>query len=286
MISIIIPTFNSSRTLKNCLDSLVDQTFKNFEVILIDNYSTDRTKYIIEEYRAKLNINFFELKNNNIIAKSRNLGINKSSSEWIAFLDSDDTWRKDKLEKCLLFFKNKDVIYHDIIIKKFSKKKYKTIGKIKKPLLKNYLISGNNIFTSSLLVRKDLAKKVGGVDESLNMITSEDYNFLLKIFNLTNRVAYIRKPLAVYNIHENNISKKNFDWSISFRSSIKNFLSVLNYEEKKQKKSEIIYLKSKYYIDKRYKNKKILKLLFYCIKNGNYLIKLKSLLNYIMQILK
>lgn len=277
IVSVVIPTYNSSNTIRFCLDSLVNQNFKNFEVIIVDNFSDDNTKFIIEEYHKKLNIKFYQINNNNIIAKSRNLGIEKASTNWIAFLDSDDYWDKKKLRECINFLTKSDVIYHDILIKKLNKIKYKSIGRIEKPFLKNYLLSGNIIFTSSLLFKKFLAKKVGGVNENQNIVTSEDYNFLLKILNHAKIVSYIKKPLTIYNIHDNNVSKKKFDWSISFRNSIKEFLYILNDQEKKLKKSEIVYLKVKYFLEKK-KNKRIFKLLSYCIINGSNILRIKSLI--------
>ena len=103
--SIVIPTFNQSNFLKEALNSVFNQDFKNFEVIVIDNYSSDETNKIIRTYKKK--IIYKKIKNNGVIAKSRNLGIKKSRGKWIAFLDSDDLWSKNKLHKVYNYLKKR-----------------------------------------------------------------------------------------------------------------------------------------------------------------------------------
>ena len=95
--SIIIPTYNQANFLKKCLNSVFKQTFKNFEVIIIDNSSTDHTKEILSKYKKK--IVYKKINNKGVIAKSRNIGIKNSNGNWVAFLDSDDTWKNNKLER-------------------------------------------------------------------------------------------------------------------------------------------------------------------------------------------
>ena len=89
-ISVIIPTFNSEKFLSRALDSLICQDYQNFEIIIIDNFSTDKTQLILEKYSSSLDIKFIKKKNEGIISKSRNLGILKSKGNLISFLDSDD----------------------------------------------------------------------------------------------------------------------------------------------------------------------------------------------------
>ena len=114
LFSIIIPTFNSQKTIKRCIDSVQFQTFKDFEIIVVDNYSTDDTIQIIRTYD---NIKIYQEKNNGIIAHSRNVGIKVSSGKWICFLDSDDWWEKHKLEKVALHTEGNDFIYHPLMLK-------------------------------------------------------------------------------------------------------------------------------------------------------------------------
>ena len=98
--SVIIPTYNQANLLERCLKSVTQQTFKNYEVIIVDNYSTDNTSKVVKKFGKK--IKYFKIRNRGVIAKSRNLGIKKSKGKWICFLDSDDTWVSYKLKKLFM----------------------------------------------------------------------------------------------------------------------------------------------------------------------------------------
>ena len=94
--SIIIPTFNNANFLKKALDSLKKQTDTNFELIIVDNHSTDKTSQIVAESEIN-NLTYRKIRNNGIIAKSRNLGIEISKGSWLMFLDLDDLFYKNKI---------------------------------------------------------------------------------------------------------------------------------------------------------------------------------------------
>jgi len=90
--SIVIPTYNQGNLLSKCLESVLFQSFRDFEIIVIDNNSTDTTNKIIKKFKKK--IIYKKIRNKGVIAKSRNLGIRIAKGKWIAFLDSDDIWKK------------------------------------------------------------------------------------------------------------------------------------------------------------------------------------------------
>ena len=98
-IDIIIPNYNKAKYLNQCLDSILSQTYKNWKIYLVDDNSNDHSTEILKKYENFENINFFLLKENKGPAFCRNYAIDKSSSEFIAFMDSDDFWPKDKLKK-------------------------------------------------------------------------------------------------------------------------------------------------------------------------------------------
>ena len=104
--SIVIPTYNQSSYLKIALTSVFKQKYKNYEVIVVDNYSSDETFKVIKNFKKK--IIYKRIRNNGVIAKSRNLGIKLSKGKWIAFLDSDDYWSEDKLKKIFHIINSKD----------------------------------------------------------------------------------------------------------------------------------------------------------------------------------
>ena len=96
--SVVMPTYNQAKYLKASIDSVLRQSYKDFEIIIIDNYSTDETQKIIKKYKSR-RIRAIKFRNKGIIAASRNLAIKNSKGQWIAFLDSDDMWFKNKLRK-------------------------------------------------------------------------------------------------------------------------------------------------------------------------------------------
>ena len=113
LISIIIPTFNRQHKISKAIDSVINQTSNNWEAIIVDNNSNDGTRELVKKYKDK-RIKFFEINNKGVISKSRNYGINKSSGEFIAFLDSDDWWSPNKLNfvnRAILA--GKKFIYHN-----------------------------------------------------------------------------------------------------------------------------------------------------------------------------
>ena len=114
LVSVVIPSYNHGRFLGRALQSVLDQTYTNSEVIVVDNHSTDNTDEVMASF-ADQRITYLKIHNNGIIAASRNAGLRLAKGEWIAFLDSDDYWSGNKLEQCILNRSNNDVIYHRLM---------------------------------------------------------------------------------------------------------------------------------------------------------------------------
>lgn len=169
-VSIVIPYFNNENTIRRALSSVIGQTYKNYEIILINDGSTDNSKKIVEDFIRKndhviiKNIN----QSNSGPSSSRNRGIHESNGKYIAFLDADDEWTIDKLKKQMLTAESFDVdllscnynifIRHRINKLYFTKKKFKKVG-FKELLFKHYFA------TSCVLVKKDVILQVGGFPE-------------------------------------------------------------------------------------------------------------------------
>ena len=96
--SVVIPTYNCAEFLQRSLESVFSQTYQDFEVIVIDNSSTDNTENVLDSVDDK-RLTVIKVNNNGIIAHSRNKGIENAKGKWVAFLDSDDIWKPEKLEK-------------------------------------------------------------------------------------------------------------------------------------------------------------------------------------------
>jgi len=203
LVSVVIPTYNRCEELKKSLGSVLSQTYKNFEVVVIDNNSTDGTDYMLESFNDQ-RIRLLKINNNGVIAASRNLGIKVSKGKWIAFLDSDDWWHPNKLEKVMRYCNSDyDVCYHDLRVvsdyREFDLYRKKFPGRqVKAPVFNDLIQLGNALSNSSVVVRAILIKKIGGLCEDRRLIGSEDYECWIRLSKLTNKFKYIPETLGCY----------------------------------------------------------------------------------------
>ena len=145
VVSIIIPTYKRVKKLKRAIDSVLNQTFINWEIIIIDNHSDDGTKELIDNYKNP-KIKILLIRNNGNIAKSRNLGIKKSKGKYLALLDSDDLWTPNKLQICIKALNKKiKIVYHDMYIQNNIKqiifKKSGMCRDLKKPIYNDLILN-------------------------------------------------------------------------------------------------------------------------------------------------
>tara|TARA_Y100000741_G_scaffold365216_1_gene360758 strand:- start:5343 stop:6230 length:888 start_codon:yes stop_codon:yes gene_type:complete len=202
LFSVIIPTYNREIKLKKAIDSVLDQKYKNWEIIVIDNCSNDNTKKLVQGYKNK-NINFFKIKNYGVIAKSRNYGILKSKGKFIAFLDSDDLWMEEKLYECSKIIKSNPkikFIYHNMYVKKSLDKIYaqkvKYFRTLLRPIKNDLIINGPAFPTSSVVVDKKIFKKINCFNENKKFIAWEDFDAWIRLASKTNDFQEINKTLG------------------------------------------------------------------------------------------
>lgn len=292
LVSIVIPSYNHGKFIQKAIDSVINQTYQNWEAFIIDNNSTDETNKILNNYKD-IRIKKLKIENDGVIAKSRNLGINAAKGDWIAFLDTDDWWTKDKLETCLNSIgENTDFVYHklEIINNKnfFFNRKNSTKGRyLNKPILKNLLHGviedGNAIGNSSVLVRRDILIKVGGINENKNMVAAEDFNTWLKIAKVTDKFKYLNKKLGFYLVHDTSAQKK--DLSISHREAVKEFLDLFNNKQKVNYEVKLRYMSASYNVQNN-NFTRAKKDFMFVLKNGPYNLRLRSLIKIIITMLK
>jgi glycosyltransferase involved in cell wall biosynthesis len=211
LISVIIPTFNRAALLGRAIHSVMNQSYKNFELIIIDDGSTDQTEELLCEIGTKHNFKYCK-KSNKGVAHSRNYGVSLATGQWYAFLDSDDEWHPDKLQKQIQFLKvnpHLKMVYTDEIWirheKRVNQKKIhqKHGGNIFEHCLKQCFIA-----PSSVLIHRELFLEVGGFDESL--VVCEDYDLWLRISSAF-EIGLLSSPLIVkYGGHEDQLSTKYF----------------------------------------------------------------------------
>ncbi len=112
LVSIITPCYNSEKFIRQCIESIITQTYTNWEIIIVDDCSIDNSKYEIESFsKYDIRIKTFFLDKNIGAAEARNIGIRHAKGEYIAFLDSDDLWKPQKLEKQISFMKTNNIAF-------------------------------------------------------------------------------------------------------------------------------------------------------------------------------
>ncbi len=212
--SIVIPTYNHAHFLEKAIQSLIDQEYTNWEAIIIDNYSNDHTTETVAKFNDSRLI-LHQINNHGIISLSRNKGIELSSGDWIAFLDSDDFWYPSKLKLLvseIQFGFQYDVYCNDelMVDNRTGKKSILRNGPVVNDFYKCLLIKGNRLSTSATIVKKSfLNERMLRFSESEMYITVEDYDFWLHLAMEGAKFKFINSIQGIYNIHSGNESLVN-----------------------------------------------------------------------------
>ena len=204
LVSVIMNCFNSDKYLKDAIESVYKQTYKNWEIIFYDNNSSDQSALIANSYDFQLK--YFKNTTTVPLGAARNAAINNASGDLIAFLDCDDCWLEDKLQEQILLFKNNpDIgfIYGNFYFVNGDNKK-RHLGFKKKQPSGDVLGSFLKYFPVNLqtvIVKKSALLNLDQLfDNSLNL--AEDYDLFLRLASET-RCIYQEKPQAIYRIHKN-----------------------------------------------------------------------------------
>ncbi|MCH4896296.1 glycosyltransferase family 2 protein [Marinilabiliaceae bacterium JC040] len=201
LISVIIPVYNSAKTIRETLNSVIKQTYDNIEVIIIDDCSTDETvKIILDFAKIDTRINLFSLDYNSGAAVARNYGINKAKGQYLAFIDSDDLWLKDKLQKQI----DTDYPFVYTAIKMINDNNEIIKDKLSVPLKVsyNYLLRNTIIVTSSVLINRNI---IGDFNMPLRR-SGQDYATWLLLLRRTKYAYGIDEALVLYRKGKNSLS--------------------------------------------------------------------------------
>ena len=207
-IDIILPNFNSSEYIKETIKSIIDQTFKNWKLIIVDDCSDKKTRTLLKKFSKNKRIKIYWLKKNKGAGYCRNYAIKKSKSPYLAFIDSDDIWKKDKLETQLRFMENNNYLFTYTNYETFGKK-IKFISPAKEYDFKKF-VNDTSICTSTMIIKRNILKNV----EFINSEICEDYFFKCKILKICNAYC-LDDYLTKYRIRKNSLqssSLKNFYW--------------------------------------------------------------------------
>jgi glycosyltransferase involved in cell wall biosynthesis len=210
--SIIIPVYNASGFIKDTLDSIKNQTYKNYEVLITNDGSTDNTEKVLKEYK-RLNPGFplsFVTQKNKGVSSARNNAIFRSSGDYIAFLDQDDWWFPNKLEmaaEVLSSNRDIDILYHEAVVVNWKKgSDFYRLGALKEPVYLDLLFGSNKIGISTAVVKKGRLVKEGGF--SAGYIYSEDYDLWLRLARKGASFFYLKDFLGKYILRPDSESNK------------------------------------------------------------------------------
>ena len=207
-VSIIMPAYNAANTIRDSINSVLAQTFENWELVIVDDCSQDKTVAIVKTFaEADIRVQLYLNEQNLGAAKTRNNAISQAQGEWLAFLDSDDIWRHDKLEKQLKFAEetNAKITYTSTAyINVFDETSTYVLPALYQLPYKT-LLRRNLMSCSSVMVRKDVMVPF----PEGNM--PEDYAVWLRILKKVGYSNGLNEPLLQYRLSENSKSGKRIN---------------------------------------------------------------------------
>lgn len=228
LVSIVIPNYNCGQFLNECIQSAINQTYPNTEVIVIDDGSTDDSVKILSQYKEQIKL---IITPNKGAAAARNLGISIAEGEFIAFLDSDDWWATDKISRQvdIMIKHNYDLVYCSVIEVNQAKSESKTnpaqYGGDCYPLFKKFptkaiIVSG----CSGAVIRSSNIEITGNFDESFDG-AAEDWDFFRR-YCRDAKVGFISDPLLNYRRHTASVTHRPpSDWYYGNMRAVRNLIS-------------------------------------------------------------
>ncbi len=228
-IDIILPNYNSAAFIEETVKSITRQTYSDWKLYIVDDCSNKRTVKSLKKISKNKKIKIYWLKKNHGAGFCRNYAVKKSNSPYIAFIDSDDLWKKDKLETQLRFMENNNYFFTYTSYETFGKK----IKYVKPPMEYDFkkFIHNTTICTSTMLIKREILNKA----KFTNTKICEDYFFKCEI--LKNYNAYcLDDYLTKYRIRDNSLQSNSFRnfywiWKINKQFNklnlLENFLSLI-----------------------------------------------------------
>ena len=217
LVSIIMPSYNSEKFISKTIESVINQTYERWEIIIVDDCSPDNSNQIIEKYcKNDSRIKLIKLEQNSGPAVARNRAIEEAKGRYIAFLDADDLWLPEKLEKQLEFMQKNNMA--------FTYSGYKLVDEDDNAL--GVFIPRKELTYEDILKTNDIGcltaiydvQKLGKIYMP-NILKRQDYGLWLKILKQIGKTKGIVEPLAVYRIRKNSVSSNKlkaakYQWKI------------------------------------------------------------------------
>lgn len=284
LFSIIIPTYNRANEISRCLSSVVNQTYRHWEAIVVDNFSDDNTEEIVNNFKDE-RIRYYKNHNYGIISVSRNYALDRAKGDWICFLDSDDSWKPNKLECLLPYLDSYDLIYHGLIHNGKSKSPIK-INKIMFYTVKksriSYVLQRSNPFTPSCTAVSKSFIKDTRFSEEKKIRAIEDYDFFLQLLLRHPRIKHLKKYLTYYDV-STGISHNEMVQLDRNRIIIEKYKDCLSRNEYRNVLKLYMYTKGLMYIDKnKSKSRKFFKV---GITSDVFFVKWRSIVGFCLSFL-
>jgi teichuronic acid biosynthesis glycosyltransferase TuaG len=227
-VSIILPNYNSSKTIVATINSIIQQTYKHWELIIVDDCSDKKTKNILSKYKKIKKIKIFYLNKKKKAGYCRNLAIKNSKSYYVAFIDSDDLWGKNKLKLQIKFMQKNNYF--------FTYTNYKTF-KINSSIKKNIIVpekfnfdsfvKNTSIATSTMIVKRSTANRI----KFSNTKICEDYFYKCQLLRRTGVAYCYPSCLTEYQIRSGSLQSnriRNLYWIWKINKSLNHFNVLKN----------------------------------------------------------
>lgn len=234
--SIIIPTYNRATTLVRAIDSVLEQSYKKYELIVVDDCSIDDTANVMEQYVSENRVKYIKLDKNIGGAAARNIGINNSKGDFVAFQDSDDEWLPGKLKKQMqVFFDNPQI---DVVFTKIARITNEKVSIFPQENITGSkdvhtkMLKANYIGTPSAIIKKNKLSEIGGFDNELPRL--QDWDLFIRLSSI-GTFYMIDEVLCNAYLQEDSITK-NTNALVKtveiFNLKYKNDISVLTKKDK------------------------------------------------------
>ena len=238
LVSVIMNCYNSDKYLKEAIDSVIAQTYQNWEIIFWDNQSTDKSADIVKSYEDK-RIKYFYAPNHTLLGEARNLALSKVNGEYIAFLDCDDIWSNNKLTLQVNLMDSNPLIglcYGNYLILNEKNSGTKVIMDSYSDLTKLNIIQDYNIGMLTVMIRTNILDLFEGDLFDTNLKLVEEYDLFCRIIKVSD-LLYCDNILGTYRWHGDNSSNKYIkEWSSEYSYLVE------KYKQLKFTNDEITYL--------------------------------------------
>jgi glycosyltransferase involved in cell wall biosynthesis len=231
-VSVVIPVYNREKTIRRAIDSVLSQSYKNIELIVVDDASTDSSATIVNEYQDE-RLHLIQLKENGGANVARNVGIRKAVGDIIAFQDSDDEWLNDKLELQLDYMKKMkcDVVACSYIqvMDEIERQipSVQQISRVQSVGVREVLREYNVVGTPTLMIKRSVVESVGYFDECMPRL--QDYEYAIRISKKYD-IEMMDTPLVYAYIGEDNITNNHIALQSAFRKLLSKHGKFFNME--------------------------------------------------------